>query len=199
MSVAPRGWASGARVLVAVAWLGSAACAGGAKAPREAPVAPGQGEAAAPAVAAREVPEAAPMVTQPPEAVPRDPGEPAGSLGLAFAREPRDEPWSTDFEQRLRRELDAIADTEVAVLECRTTVCKLVARYQTHRAMHMWGSGLFSALNRILASDGATGYATSSHPSQGAMTNTMFITRPGFGEPRPDGSPSPLPAAGAGP
>jgi hypothetical protein len=121
-------------------------------------------------------------------------------MQMAFDRESPDPVWTARVDSIARRVLSRYPGMTVLLVECKTTICKIVAtgssRVQGMPAQ--WNMQLVSTLTTKEmeeAGDTETGRrATSiSHdPSTGAAT--VYVTRLGYGEPKADGSPNPWPA-----
>ena len=105
----------------------------------------------------------------------------------AFEREGRDRSWSGSFEKHIADTMRFFPDSEPKSAECRSTVCKLVVTHTSVEAGARWSRGFAGKL--MARENDPIGMAYQSRLDETMLSHTWYGTRPGYGEPHPDGTP----------
>ena len=108
------------------------------------------------------------------------------SFVRAFDREGRDPQWSSGYEQHIAETMQFFQNSKVRSVECRTTVCKIVVDHASVDAGAYWRKRF---TRELMKGDGLKEMAYLSKLDETMKSHTMYLTRLGYTEPHPDGTP----------
>ena len=124
-----------------------------------------------------------------PETPGQEAGPPVNEFAVAFEKEGRQNPWASEQEAALRNATSKIPDATLRAIECRTTVCRLEFSHTSAKTMLTFGKHLLVALTSVGSS--LTRFGKKLEPDGAKLTTIAWLTRDGYGSPKPDGTPVP--------
>lgn len=113
-------------------------------------------------------------------------------MKVAFDAETVDAGWGPSFEVLIGQAMEPFSASALVSAECKTTICKIVAKHDTPIDGAKWAQHFPLGLAKLVPQQPVTWAAT--HVLAPDMLNsTLYLTRPGYLEPNPDGSPRQAP------